>query len=68
MLVSISRSALKPAREHATTIDSEIQRWHPDANFRNHQIRMQYALGLTQWKIGPPPVCLHFRVVVISLE
>ena len=28
----------KPAREHVTTIDSKIQTWRPDANFRNNQI------------------------------
>ena len=28
----------KPARQHATTIDGEIQIWRPDANFSNHQI------------------------------
>ena len=29
---------IEPAREHATTIDGEIQIWRPDANFSNHQI------------------------------
>ena len=28
----------KPVREHVTTIDSEIQTWRSDANFRNYQI------------------------------
>ena len=28
----------KPAREHVTTIDSEIQTWRSDANFSNYQI------------------------------
>jgi len=28
----------KPAREHVTTIDSEIQTWLPDTNFSNIQI------------------------------
>ena len=28
----------KPAREHVTTIDSEIQTWQPDTNFSNIQI------------------------------
>ena len=28
----------KPAREHVTTIDGEIQTWLPDTNFSNIQI------------------------------
>ena len=28
----------KPAREHVTTIDGEIQTWLPDTNFSNMQI------------------------------
>ena len=28
----------KPAREHVTTIDSEIQTWRSNANFSNYQI------------------------------
>jgi len=28
----------KPAREHMTTIDGEIQTWLPDTNFSNIQI------------------------------
>ena len=29
---------IEPAREHVTTMDSEIQTWRSDANFSNYQI------------------------------
>ena len=36
---------VKPMREHATSIDGEIQTRHPEANFRNHPIWNIYACG-----------------------
>ena len=38
---------VKPAREHVTTVDSEIQTWLPETNFSNIQI----------WKGSN--VCMH---------
>ena len=35
----------KPAREHASSIDGEIQTRYPDANFSNHQIWNIYTRG-----------------------
>ena len=36
--VSTNQEHIEPAREHVTTIDSEIQTWLPDTNFSNIQI------------------------------
>ena len=36
---------VKPAREHASSIDGEIQTRRPDANFSNHQIWNIYTRG-----------------------
>ena len=42
---NINQECIKPAREHASSIDGEIQTRQPDANFSNHQIWNIYTRG-----------------------
>ena len=45
---------VKPAREHVTTVDSEIQTWLPDTNFSNIQIWKGSDVRMHSWFLRVP--------------
>ena len=43
---------IEPAREHVTTIDSEIQTWRSDHNFSNYQIWLTVVCACSVYTWG----------------